>query len=160
VRATQRYQAEGQFVTSKYEATTDWEEKISKFKQQANEKLAQLKDKHEQDLTQAEVRLQDEVSSEFKPSAKLLNMMHIEKNLALRKDYLEAHAVQQSVRAQVTARQHQAELDAFHVARQAKIDRQLKLLSDRQTLELDALKKKLRVGLAELKAKQERDLSQ
>jgi hypothetical protein len=80
--------------------------------------------------------------------------------LALRKDYLEAHSVQQSVRAQVTSRQHEAELNAFHVARQAKVDRQLKLLSDRQTLELDALKKKLRVGLLELKAKQERDLSQ
>ena len=79
---------------SKVESEKAWQEKIEKYKQETEEKRGKLEELHAQQLERFEKKWQEEKPSEYrKPSAKLLQLKYMEKNIAKRRDYSEAEVI-------------------------------------------------------------------
>ena len=85
---------QGRQAQQKVESEREWEEKIEKYKQETTEKREKMEELHEQQRERFEKKWQESKPSQYrKPSARLLQLKYVEKNMAKHRNYDEAEAI-------------------------------------------------------------------
>lgn len=123
-----------------------WDQRMNEFQQHG---LGLIKEKEElqhRELEDKAKELEETLPNIFKPSAELLNLRQIERNLAKQKNYAEAHAVQ--VRCN---KMEKKELRSFEDVREQKKLALEKELVKKQNNEMEALQKRIEAGESEQK---------
>eukprot|EP01017_Pseudomicrothorax_dubius_P038211 TRINITY_DN5696_c0_g1_i3.p1 TRINITY_DN5696_c0_g1~~TRINITY_DN5696_c0_g1_i3.p1 ORF type:complete len:257 (-),score=97.21 TRINITY_DN5696_c0_g1_i3:129-899(-) len=115
-----------------------WDKKMQEFNEEAAKAEHEMTSRHQEELAKFEEELNNSLATKPKDSAELLNLRKIEENMARQKDYIEAHKVQQKC-----LMLEQEELEKWSLVREGKIRNQITLLTNKQSQELTALRKRV-----------------
>lgn len=122
-----------------------WENRIRDQQDYANQEISTMISKHQAERVQDEAKLESTLPLKPKYSSELLNMIKIEEGLVKQKAYGEAHAVQQRI-GMLMMREN----ENWEKERRRKINQSLIHLDKRHSVELNALKTRLRCAEDEL----------
>ncbi|CAG9325117.1 unnamed protein product [Blepharisma stoltei] len=122
-----------------------WEARIKEQRDYADQEINSMMSKHERDKVQEEAKLESLIPLKPKYSSELLNMIKIEEGLVRQKSYGEAHSVQQRI-SMLMMREN----ENWEKERKRKIKQHITHLENKQAIELQALRTRLRCAEDEL----------
>lgn len=128
----------------------NWDQKIEEFEEKRNQEEAQIEKCNREKVKQETQRLQQAVSSIFKPSSALLNLMKCKEKAVKSKKYMEAQALLERIEETKSL-----EMDEFQQKRQMKIQQQVNLFKQQLNKELQNLRKRRNTSLTELMKQKE-----
>ena len=137
---------ESNFQEAFQEFNEEWDRKIEEYRQCCLNQEQELKEKHQEEYEKTQKNLEETIPVIPKHSSEFLNLQRIRDTLARKKEYKEAHEVQQKM-----FYLEEVEKMNWGKDRDAKIKLQLSILSKRLENELNSFKQKAMNGLDELK---------
>ena len=126
----------------------EWDQKLEEYRQHCLNLEQEMKEKHQEETEKTLKNLEETIPVIPKHSSEYLNLKKIQDTLARKKEYKEAHAVQQKM-----LQLEEMEKLNWGRDRAAKINMQMTTLAKRLENELNSFKQKALNGLEELKKK-------
>jgi len=137
----ERAQLEHEHIEEFKEFNNFWDKRMSEFDEQAQAIEEQMIVRHQEELGRFTEELDIATPLKPKDSPELLNLKKIQQSLAKKKDYIEAHKVQQRC-----MKLEKEETDKWLLIREKKILNQRAQLEQKHFNELNALRKRIMTG--------------
>lgn len=137
----ERAQLEHEHIEEFKEFNNFWDKRMSEFDEQARTIEEQMILRHQEELERFTEELDIATPLKPKDTPELLNLKKIQQSLAKKKDYIEAHKVQQRC-----MKLEKEETDKWLVIREKKILNQRAQLEQKHINELSALRKRIMTG--------------
>ena len=125
-----------------------WEKELSTFEEGCRKQIEELRLKHEQDLEESRQASLKEFDDKQKPSQKKVDLVKTRDSAAKLEEYLKAHAVSQQI-----AEIEKEEKQSYEARKKKHMEKSLARVEDRQNVEMEGLKNRLRRTHEELKRK-------
>jgi len=143
-QAREREEVEQAHLMEYQDFNKRWDEALGQIEQQDQQAIRALEDRHIRELEENRQMLEQKLPLTFKQSAELLNLKQIQGQLARQKQYAEAHQVQ--IKGQ---QMEEEERERYMQMRHKKIVAAEATLIQKQSNEMNALRKKIETGMNE-----------
>lgn len=125
-----------------------WEKELSDFEESCRKQIEELRTKHEQELESTKETSETAFNEKQKPSQKKIDLLKARDSAVKIEEYLKAHAISQELSAL-----EKDELASLEIRKKEFVKKALSKVEDRQEIEMEGLKNRLRRTHEELKRK-------
>ncbi|OMJ89604.1 hypothetical protein SteCoe_8231 [Stentor coeruleus] len=125
-----------------------WEKELSDFEESCRKQIEELRTKHEQELESTRETAETAFNEKQKPSQKKIDLLKARDSAVKIEEYLKAHSISQELSAL-----EKDELASIEIRKKEFIKKALAKVEDRQEIEMEGLKNRLRRTHEELKRK-------